>query len=170
MKFCTHMAYIFVGSYTKFEVDGLCPARYRDIAINVKWGKKLPHFRHEDEYDIAKFLCLVKISIGHDREFNFDSKDLFYQFSPNPLIGRIGKDRAPAKQSLLRWPCPLPSDRAIPGLWQNLESKVKRTHIAAHGRSLSLTSTGYGLPPTATIPARMLDKHRAPVAPRTLHF
>ena len=48
----------------------------------------------------------------------------FYKFSPNPLIGRIGKDRAPAKQSLLRWPCPLPSDRAIPGLWQNLESKV----------------------------------------------
>ena len=82
------------------------------------------------------------------------------------MIGRIGKDRDPAKQSLLRWPCPLPSDRAIPGLWQNLESKVKRTHIAAHGRSLSLTSTGYGLPPTAT----MLDKHRAPVAPRTPDF
>ena len=33
-------------------------------------------FRHEDEYDIAKFLCLVNISIGHDREFNFDSKDV----------------------------------------------------------------------------------------------
>ena len=49
---------------------------------------------------------------------------VFYKFSPNPLIGRIGKDRAPAKQSLLRWPCPLPSDRAIPGLWQNLGSKV----------------------------------------------
>ena len=48
----------------------------------------------------------------------------FYKFIPNPLIGSIGKDRAPAKQSLLRWPCPLPSDRAIPGLWQNLESKV----------------------------------------------
>ena len=32
------MAYIFVGSYTKFEVDG--SVRYRDIAINVKWGKK----------------------------------------------------------------------------------------------------------------------------------
>ena len=36
----THMAYIFVGSYTKFEVDG--SVRYRDIAINVKWGKKFP--------------------------------------------------------------------------------------------------------------------------------
>ena len=34
------MAYIFVGSYTKFEVDG--SVRYRDIAINVKWGKKFP--------------------------------------------------------------------------------------------------------------------------------
>ena len=33
MKFCTHIAYIFVGSYTKFEVDG--SVRYRDIAINV---------------------------------------------------------------------------------------------------------------------------------------
>ena len=39
MKFCIHMAYIFVGSYTKFEVDG--SVRYRDIAINVKWGQKL---------------------------------------------------------------------------------------------------------------------------------
>ena len=34
------MAYIFVGSYTKFEEDG--SVRYRDIAINVKSGKKLP--------------------------------------------------------------------------------------------------------------------------------
>ena len=40
MKFCTHMAYIFVGSYTKFEVDG--SVRYRDIAINVKWAKNCP--------------------------------------------------------------------------------------------------------------------------------
>ena len=40
MKFCTHMAYIFVGSYTKFEEDG--SVRYRDIAINVKWGKNSP--------------------------------------------------------------------------------------------------------------------------------
>ena len=48
----------------------------------------------------------------------------FYKFSPNLLNGRNDKDRAPAKQSLLRWPCPLPSDRAIPGLWQNLESNV----------------------------------------------
>ena len=30
------------------------------------------------------------------------SSIFFYKFSPNPLIGRIGKDRAPAKQSLLR--------------------------------------------------------------------
>ena len=39
MKFCTYMAYIFVGSYTKFEVDG--SVRYRDIAINVKSGQKI---------------------------------------------------------------------------------------------------------------------------------
>ena len=37
-EICTHMAYIFVGSYTKFEVDG--SVRYRDITINVKCGKK----------------------------------------------------------------------------------------------------------------------------------
>ena len=40
MKFCTHIANIFVGSYTMFEVDG--SVRYRDIAINVKWGKNSP--------------------------------------------------------------------------------------------------------------------------------
>ena len=34
------MAYIFVGSYTTFEVDG--SVRYTDIAINVKWGKNFP--------------------------------------------------------------------------------------------------------------------------------
>ena len=30
--------------------------------------------------------------------------DLFYKFSPNLLMGRIHKDRATAKRSLLRWP------------------------------------------------------------------
>ena len=59
----------------------------------------------------------------------------YYKFCPNLLSGGIHKNRVPAKQSLLRWPCPLPSDRAILVLWQNLESNVKRTHIAAHGRS-----------------------------------
>ena len=49
---------------------------------------------------------------------------LFYKFCSNLLNGGIDEDRAPAKQSLLRWPCPLPSDRAIPVLWQNLESNV----------------------------------------------
>ena len=48
----------------------------------------------------------------------------FYKFCPNHLNGGIDEDRAPAKRSLLRWPCPLPSDRAIPVLWQNLESNV----------------------------------------------
>ena len=54
-----------------------------------------------------------------------DDDDLFfYKFCPNLLDEVIDEDRAPAKQSLLRWPCPLPSDRAIPVLWQNLESNV----------------------------------------------
>ena len=35
---------------------------------------------------------------------------LFYKFCPNLLNGGVDDDRAPAKQSLLRWPCPLPSD------------------------------------------------------------
>ena len=49
---------------------------------------------------------------------------VFYKFCPNLLNGGIDEDRAPAKQSLLRRPYPLPSDRAIPVLWQNLESNV----------------------------------------------
>ena len=62
---------------------------------------------------------------------------------------------APAKQSLLRWPCPLPSDRAIPGLWQNLESKLESLTFAhSRARPVPIAAlTGYGLPPTATIPA-----------------
>ena len=40
----------------------------------------------------------------------------FYKFCPNLLNGEIHKDRAPAKESLLGWPRPLPSDRAIPVL------------------------------------------------------
>ena len=51
-------------------------------------------------------------------------KFFFYKFCPKLLNGGIDEDRAPTKQSLLRWPCPLPSDRAIPVLWQNLESNV----------------------------------------------
>ena len=49
---------------------------------------------------------------------------LFYKFCANLLNEGINEDRATARQSLLRWPCPLPSDRAIPVLWQNLESNV----------------------------------------------
>ena len=36
----------------------------------------------------------------------------------------IHKNRAPVKQSLLRWLCPLPPDRAMPVEWQNLESNI----------------------------------------------
>ena len=41
------------------------------------------------------------------------------------MNGGIHEDRAPAKPSLLRWPRPLPSDRAIPVIWQNLESNLE---------------------------------------------
>ena len=61
----------------------------------------------------------------------------------------IYKNRAPAKQSLVCWPCPLPSDCTIPVLWQNLATQCKRAVP-------SLTSPGYGLPPTATMTARNL--------------
>ena len=53
----------------------------------------------------------------------------FNKFSPNPLIGRIGKDRALAKQSLLRWPCPLPSDRAIPSVLSSSFRSYIRVHL-----------------------------------------
>ena len=47
------------------------------------------------------------------------SLTLFYKFCPNLLNVGIHRDRAHAKQNLLRWPRPLPSDRAIPVLWKN---------------------------------------------------
>ena len=40
------------------------------------------------------------------------------------MNGRKDRVRANAKQRLLRRPWPLPSDREIPGYWENLESKV----------------------------------------------
>ena len=47
----------------------------------------------------------------------------FCKFCPNLLNRGIDEDRALAKQSLLHWPCPLPSHRAIPVLWQDLETE-----------------------------------------------
>ena len=44
------------------------------------------------------------------------------------MNGRNDRVRAHAKQCLLRGLWPLPSDREIPGYWENLESKVKRAH------------------------------------------
>ena len=46
-----------------------------NIFFMVLRGKSVPDtkiylyhcFRHEDVYDMAKFLCLVNIFIGHDR-------------------------------------------------------------------------------------------------------
>ena len=40
----------------------------------------------------------------------------FFTFCPTLLNRGIDEDRAAAKQSLLRWPCSLPSNRAIPVL------------------------------------------------------
>ena len=62
----------------------------------------------------------------------------------------------PAKQSLLWWPCPLPSNCTIPVLWQNLELNVYCLMTDAHSRTQpvpSLTLSRYSLPLTATIPA-----------------
>ena len=81
---------------------------YSQCCVRNHLASALPHFGPS---------CEMQTGVGLFVFF------LFF-FSPNPMIGRIGKDRALAKQSLLRWPCPLPSDRTIPGLWQNLESKV----------------------------------------------
>ena len=54
-----------------------------------------------------------------------DQKQLFYKFGQNLLSERIHKERTAAKQSLLRLLYPLSSHRAIPVIWQNLESNVK---------------------------------------------
>ena len=78
----------------------------------------------------------------------------FNKFCPNLLNGGIHKDRAPTKDSLLRWTCPLPSDRAI-RTCSMAEFRIKRTYAHSRARPVpSLTSPGYGLPPTVAIPAR----------------
>ena len=115
-----------------------------------------------NEVSLSLFLSIIYFINNHFQDF-------FYKFCPNLLNGGQSlnyKNRAPAKQSLLRWHCPLPSDRAIPVLWQNLESNVKRTHIAAHGRSL--TDFAWLRPATNRNHTRQdAHKHQAPVAPRT---
>ena len=47
------------------------------------------------------------------------------KFCPNLLNGGIHKDRAPAKQSLLQWPCHLPSDDWSHNLFSMTEFRVK---------------------------------------------
>ena len=90
-----------------------------------------------------------------------------YKFRPSLLNRGSHKDRANAKQRLLRWPCPLPSDRAIPVLWQNLESNVWRTHIVAHGRSPPWLHQATAEPATNRNHTRQeAHKHQAPVTPR----
>ena len=60
------------------------------------------------------------------------------------MEGWIDEDRARRKQSSQRRLWSLPSDRDIPDNRQNLEAKVLRAHIAGHGPSHSLTTTGCG--------------------------
>ena len=88
------------------------------------------------------------------------------KFCPNLLNGGIHKDRAPAKQSLLRWPCPLPSDRAIPVVWQNLESNV---YVRTWPRTAGPLTEFAWLRPVANRnhTRQEADKYQAPVAPRT---
>ena len=54
-----------------------------------------------------------RISIIIVQEKKYNKLNLFvvffYKFCPNLLNGGIDEDRAPAKRSLLRWSCPLPS-------------------------------------------------------------
>ena len=91
-----------------------------------------------------------------------------YKFCLNLLDGGIQKDRASAKQSLLSWPCLLPSDCAMPDLWQNFESNVWHTHIATHGQAL--TDFTWLCPATNrnhTLTRQEIHKHWAPVAPWT---
>ena len=63
--------------------------------------------------------------------FNF----FFYKFSPNRMIEWIDRARTHAKQSLLREP--LPFDREIPGVRQNLDPKFNVPQSL--GRSAPLT-------------------------------
>ena len=80
-----------------------------------------------------------------------------YQWEPGSLEtikktrlnGGIHKDRAHVKQSLLRWPCPLTSDRVIPALWWNLElgdvavKKCIYSHQHTISITLSITTAGF---------------------------
>ena len=96
--------------------------------VKIKFDDSSGDLQKIEDFFLYKYFILNfqiwRLSLKMTFKDSSNQQFFFYKFSPNPLIGRIGKDRALAKQSLLRWPCPLPSDRAIPGLWQNLESKV----------------------------------------------
>ena len=101
----------------------------------------------------------------------FSTHVFYYKLCLNLLNGGIHKDtEPPPKQSLLHWPCPLPSDQAISVLWQHL---VKCLMCALrHTRAPSLTSPGYGLGP-ATNPNHYCQdshNHQVSVAPWTPDF
>ena len=70
---------------------------------------------------------------------------------------------------MLRWSCPLPSDRAIPCL---TEFRVEcLTYSRSRARPVpSLTWLGYGLPPTATIPVRRFINIKHSLCPEPWTF
>ena len=106
----------------------VAPSLYMPLARVGVADNELPFLYEKLFHPFHKGNTDHDMAINHDFKYIRSRNTLqifflffFYKFCPNLLIGGIGEDRAPAKQSLLRWPCPLPSDRAIPVLWQNLE-------------------------------------------------
>ena len=88
----------------------------------------------------------------------------FNKFCLNILNIGTHKDRTPAKQSLLCWPCSLPPDRAIGNAHFMAEDIVEYFTYAHSGARpvSSLTSPVYDLPPTVTIHARRLINTKRP--------
>ena len=82
---------------------------------------------------------LIKTAI---KTSGFLSLVYFIEFSQNLKNGMLCEFRTCAKQTLLRRPWSLPSDREIPDSRQNLETKVIRAHIAGHEPCSRPTAAG----------------------------
>ena len=65
-----------------------------------------------------------------------------YRLCPNLLNGGIGKDRAPVKKSLLRGPCPLPSDMIKLVLVGSVRKFVVYFNCWEHKQDLQLSAPG----------------------------
>ena len=98
------------------SVTNLCPVfKIRATKARVARAIFKPQLKNNFRMPILKTIVVCSLIVNCY---------FLKKICPNLLNGGIDEDRAPAKQSLLRWPCPVPSDRAIPVLWQNLESNV----------------------------------------------